>query len=136
MSGRDETGTIAVVQVAVLLVMVVLGGVVTIEVGTLLQAARVATTAADGAALAASAASQPVSRAAPRTAADRIARAHGAVMTACECGGARARVTVELSVTTLLLHHLGITTVTATSSADLVPVPGPRTTATPTPPVE
>lgn len=126
MSGHDEAGTIAVVQAAVLLVMVVLGGVVTVEVGTLLRAARVAATAADGAALAASAASQPVSRAAPRTAADRVARAHEAVVTACECGGPRASVTVELPVTTLLLHHLGVTAVTATSSADLVPVP--RTT--------
>lgn len=127
MSLRGQAGTIALVQATVLLVLVVLGGVATIEVGTLLRAARVAAAAADGAALAASTASQPVSRVAPRTAADRVARAHEAVVTACECGGPRARVTVDLPVTTLLLRHLGIATVTATSSADLVPAPRPTT---------
>lgn len=128
MSLHDDAGTIAVVQAAVLLVIVALGGIATLDVGALLRAARVATAAADGAALAAAAASQPVSTVLPRTAAERVARAHGATLVACDCGAPRAHVTVTLPVTARLLDHFGITEVHADATADLVPGPAPDPT--------
>lgn len=126
MSLHHDAGTIAVVQATVLLVVVTLGGIAALDVGALLRAARVATAAADGAALAASAASQPVSTALPRAAAERVARAHGATLDACDCGASRAQVTVTLPVTARLLDHFGITEVRATATADLVPAPATR----------
>lgn len=125
MSLRGEDGSIAVVQATVLLVVVALGGIAAVDVGVLLRAARVATAAADGAALAASAASQPVSATLPRTAAERVARAHGATLATCECGAPSAHVTVTLPVTTRLLDRFGITEVRASATADLVPAPAP-----------
>ncbi len=130
MSSRGQDGSIAAVQATVLLVVVALGGIAALDVGALLRAARVATAAADGAALAASAASQPVSAILPRTAAERVARAHGATLDTCECGAPRAQVTVTLPVTTLLLDRFGITEVRAGAAADLVPAPGPAPTTT------
>lgn len=125
MNPRGQGGSIAVVQAAVLLVVVALGGIAALDVGALLRAARVATAAADGAALAASTASRPVSATLPRAAAERVARAHGATLAACECGAPRAHVTVTLPVTTRLLDHFGVTEVRATATADLVPTPTP-----------
>lgn len=130
MSHRDQAGSIAVVQATVLLVVVALGGIAALDVGALLRAARVATAAADGAALAASAASQPVSSTLPRTAAERVARAHGATLDACDCGASRAQVAVTLPVSTRLLDHFGITEVRASATADLVPLPSPSSTPT------
>lgn len=131
MSLRDQTGSIAVVQATVLLVVVALGGIAALDVGALLRAAREATAAADGAALAASTASQPVSRTLPRTAAERVARAHGATLDACDCGAPRAQVTVTLPVSTRLLDHFGITEVRASATADLVPLPSPASSPPP-----
>lgn len=131
MSLRDQTGSIALAQASVLLVVVALGGIAALDVGALLRAARVATAAADGAALAASAASQPVSRTLPRTAAERVARAHGATLDACDCGAPRAEVAVTLPVSTRLLDHFGITEVRASATADLVPLPAPSSTPPP-----
>lgn len=134
MTLRDDDGSIAVVQAAVLLAILALGGIAALDVGALLRAARVATAAADGAALAASAASQPVSAALPRTAAERVARANGATLDTCECGVPRAHVTVTVPVTTRLLDHFGITEVRASATADLVPAPTPESTPSRAPP--
>lgn len=130
MSRHDQSGSIAVVQATILLVVVVLGGIATLDVGALLRAARVATAAADGAALAASTASQPVSRTLPRAAAERVARAHGATLDTCDCGGPRAQVAVALPVSTRLLDHFGITEVRASATADLVPLSTPTSNST------
>lgn len=107
-----------------LLVLVVLVGLATLDVGALLRGARVATAAADGAALAAATASRSGSSTHPRAAADRIAREHGATLAACDCRpGDDAHVTVTLPVPTRLLRHLGITEARGTARARLVPLP-------------
>lgn len=134
MTTRGDDGSIAVVQATVLLAIVTLGGIAAVDVGALLRAARVATAAADGAALAASAASQPVSAALPRTAAERVARANGATLDTCDCGVPRAHVTVTVPVRTRLLDHFGITEVRASATADLVPIPEPGPTSSRAPP--
>ena len=111
-------------QAAWLLVLVVLVGLATLDVGALLRGARVATSAADGAALAAATASRSSSAIPPRTAADRVARAHGATLTDCDCGiGRPATVRVTLPIETRLLVHLGITEVRGRATARLVPRP-------------
>lgn len=126
MTGQQQAGTLAVVQATWLLALMVVVGLAALDVGALLRGARVAAAAADGAALAAATASPASSSLAPRTAAERIARAHGAVLTACECGTGRpATASVALPVATRLLVHLGITEVRATATARLVPRPDP-----------
>lgn len=123
---RGQAGSLAVVQAAWLVVLVVLVGLATLDVGALLRAARVATAAADGAALAAATASRSSSPVPPRAAADRIARAHGATLDHCDCGTGRpATVDVMLPVDTRLLVHLGITRVRGRATARLVPRPDP-----------
>jgi anthranilate phosphoribosyltransferase len=120
---HGQRGSLAVVQATWLLAIVVLGSLAAIDVGALLRGARVATAAADGAALAAAGATRRDAPAAPRTAADRIARAHGATLTTCDCGPSGAHVTVTLPIETLVLHRLGVAEVTASADARLVPVP-------------
>lgn len=120
----DQAGSLALLQATWLLVLVVLVGLATLDVGALLRGARVATAAADGAALAAATASRTSSSITPRAAADRIAREHGATLTVCDCStGADAHVTVTLPVPTRLLHHLGLTEVRGAARARLVPLP-------------
>lgn len=119
----DESGSLAVLQATWLLVLVVLVGLATVEVGAVLRGARVATAAADGAALAAATASRTSSPIAPRAAAERIARAHGASLTSCDCGTAEASVTVALPLRTRLVRHLGLTEVRGTATARLVRAP-------------
>lgn len=122
----DQTGSLAVVQAAWLLALVVLVSLAALDVGALLRGARTAATAADGAALAAATASRASSPMTPRTAADRIARAHDATLDACDCGVERpATVAVTLPVDTRLLVHLGVTEVRARATARLVPRPDP-----------
>lgn len=122
LAGAQE-GSLALVQATWLLAIVVLGSLAAIDVGALLRGARVATAAADGAALAAASATRRDAPAVPRDAADRIARAHGAELTTCDCGPSGAHVTITLPVDTLVLHRLGVTEVTASADARLVPLP-------------
>lgn len=130
-----QEGGLAVFTATWLLALAVLGGLVSVDVATLLRAARVAASAADGAALAASSATQPSATAPPRLVADRIARAHGATVDRCDCGERRATVAVRLPVRTRLLAHLGIDAVRATSTATLVPATSrERTTPRPADP--
>ena len=119
----DEDGTLAVLTATWLTALVVLVSLVAVDVGVLLRGARVAGAAADGAALAAATASRTSASVLPRTAADRIARAHGATLVDCDCGGDPAEVAVTLPVDTRLLVHLGIVEVRAAATATLVPVP-------------
>lgn len=119
-----QSGSLAVLQATWLLVLVVLVGLVTLDVGTLLRGARIAAAAADGAALAAATASRDGSPLAPRAAAHRIVRAHGARLVACDCGAERATVTVSLPVDTRLLVHLDLAEVRGSATARLVPRPG------------
>lgn len=121
---RGESGSLAAVQATWLLVLVVLGSLVAIDVGALLRGARVAATAADGAALAAATASRGSSGTTPRVAAERIASAHGARLDACDCGvGRPVSVAVTLPVDTRLLVHLDLVEVRARATARLVPRP-------------
>jgi secretion/DNA translocation related TadE-like protein len=119
----DQRGSLAVLQAAWLFVLVVLVGLVVLDVGALLRAARVTAAAADGAALAAASATRAASPTTPRVAAARIARAHDATLTACDCHTDRPTVTVTRPVTTRLLVHLGVTEVRASATARLVPRP-------------
>lgn len=120
---RDQAGSLAIAQATWLLVLVVLIGLAALDVGAFLRAGRVATSAADGAALAAATASRTTSPVTPRVAADRVARAHGARLDTCDCGQRDAHVTVTLPVDTRLLVHLGLVEVRAGAHATLVPRP-------------
>lgn len=129
-----QAGSLAVVQATWLLALVVLVSLAALDVGALLRGARMAAAAADGAALAASTASRSSSPIPPRTAADRIARANGATLEACDCGVERpATVAVALPIDTRLLVHLGLTEVRARATARLVPRPRPADPALPGP---
>lgn len=124
--GPGQAGSLAVTQAAVLCVLALLVGVATVRGAVLLRAVRVAGAAADGAALAAVTASRPGAATTPGAAADRIARAHGATVLACDCRGPTARVRVVLPVDDRLLGLLGIDRVHAAADATLVPDgPGP-----------
>lgn len=126
-----QRGSLAVTQAAMLCVALLLAGVVVVQAAALLHAARVAGAAADGAALAAVTATQPGATTTPTAAAGTIARAHGADLVACECGGPRSHVRVSLPVESRLLAALGITTVRAEADAALVEAPGPAPTVPP-----
>jgi hypothetical protein len=120
-AGQD--GSLAVLQAAWLLVLTVMMGLALLDVGVLLRGARVATAAADGAALAAATATRNASPVPPTAAADRVAAAHDARVTACRCDAPPVEVAVVLPVDTRLLARLGITEVRAAATARLVPRP-------------
>lgn len=110
---------------ATLLAAAVLGlvawlGVITVQLAVALDHRIALETAADAAALAAVGAA--VEGGDPVTAADRLARANGASLTACRCPpyrGMRYEATVGVS-STIELPLIGVRTIEATASAEHV----------------
>ncbi|MDE0232409.1 MAG: pilus assembly protein TadG-related protein [bacterium] len=125
MEGRDERGAVAVLGVAVMGVLLMIG-VAVLDIAAVVSARTSAQTAADAAALAAAPATFTLVSS-PEEAATRMAEANGARLVWCRCRVDRRPKVRTVTVETAVVARLWLweeVTVFARSRAEFVPYSG------------